>query len=92
MVASSTQAITGNFIQSLKTMQGQTQFSFLRKGSLLGDVYYVMAMDKHLKAYWFRMEEQRGRWVIIDRAKVPYWIYATEETLSKAIVLNNLDK
>jgi len=90
MITSATTAITGNFIKRLPTEKGQTEFSFLRKTTLLSDKYFILAMDNSLKAHWFSMEKRGGRWVITDAIKVPAWIYKMEDKLSEAICLNNL--
>ena len=90
MTTSATTSITGNFIQSFPTERGRTEFSFLRKTTLLSDKYFVLAMDKNLKAHWFTMEKRNGRWVINDTVKVPDWIQNMEDKLAEAIALKNL--
>ena len=87
---STSTALRGNFIQAIKTGQGLTEFSFLRKTTILSDKYFVLALDKNLKAYWFSMELQDSNWKIIDAIKVPAWIHGVEDKLSQAIVLQNL--
>jgi len=89
MVTTSTQTISGNFIQSLPTSQGLTQFSFLRKDMLLGKRYFILAMDKNLRAYWFSMEQRGGQWKINNPEKVPEWIRIIEDELSQAIAVKN---
>jgi len=90
MAISATTTITGNFIQRIPTEKGLTEFSFLRKTSLLSDKYFILAMDKDLKAHWFSMEKRCGKWVIIEALKVPAWIYNSQDALSDAICLHNL--
>jgi hypothetical protein len=90
MIHSTSTALRGNFIQTIKTEQGLTEFSFLRKTTIMSDKYYVLALDKNLKAYWFSMELQDNSWKIIDAVKVPTWICGVEDSLSQAIVLQNL--
>jgi len=89
MIHSTSTAIAGNFIQTIKTEQGLTQFSFLRRATLLGDKYFVLAMDKNLKAYWFSMEVGGENWRIVDVTKVPEWIIRVEGCLCNAIRLHN---
>ena len=90
MMTSTATALSGNFIQRIQTEKGSIEFSFLRKTTHASDKYFVLAMDKNFKAYWFSMETQGGKWVIIDSAKVPNWIGSIEAKLSEAILLNNL--
>jgi hypothetical protein len=90
MVYSTSHTIKGNFIQILQTAQGQTQFSFLRKGAVIGEKYFILAMDKNLRAFWFSMERQGGQWKIIEAASVPDWISDIEDDLSAAILLKDL--
>ena len=90
MVTTSTQAIKGNFIQSVPTPQGLTQFSFLRKATPYGEKYFILAMDKNLRAYWFIMEQQGSQWRINEPERVPKWITAIETDLSNAIALKSM--
>ena len=49
--------------------------------------YHISVTDKKKKRYYFEMEEGfEGKWRIIDAPKVPAWIHAVEEKLSKAIL------
>ena len=89
MLRLTTIAITGNFIQEIRTELGLIQFSFLRKTTHMRDKYFVLAMDKKLKPHWFSMVAKERKWVIEAVLKVPKWIRDVEVQLSEAIVSYN---
>lgn len=81
--------INGNFMQLLKTAQGLIQFSFLKTETGRGVKYFILALDKNLKPYWFRMEAIGNKWVVLEKEKVPGWINLIEHDLSDVINLQN---
>jgi hypothetical protein len=89
MIRLTTTAITGNFIQDIKTEQGVVQFNFLRKNTPWIDKYFILALDRNLKPHWFSMIGQESIWVIVEGVKVAKWIRDVEDQLSEAIVTYN---
>ena len=53
--------------------------------------YHISVVDKDRKAYSFKMKEEQGRWVLVNKGNCPEWIAQIEDQLSAIIKDNQTD-
>ena len=65
--------------------QFNPEFIFNRVFTINGTQYFITVRDEDIKSHFFKMEQDKGKWKIIDFRKVPEWIIQLESTLEKII-------
>jgi hypothetical protein len=61
------------------------EFFFNRIYTVHGVRYHISVMDKQRAVYILHMEIEKGKWYLVNKAKLPEWILAVEDKLEKAI-------
>ncbi len=78
-----------NFKHHTQNENGTVTFCFYKVTRLIGRQYLVIASELSTKFRLFYMEEEEGKWKIMQPEKLSSWILQMEEELSDNILQNS---
>ena len=77
-----------HFAKKINTSRGDAHFYFNRVYTPSGVRYRISYMNNRRKSEMFEMEENAGKWRLLDLENVPAWIIKMETELSDYIFIN----
>lgn len=75
-----------DFSRSISVDASTRTFSFHKINSTKGNRYHITTAGEDGQPYSFDMENNYGRWKIIDAPRVPDWVRLYEEKLVSLLV------
>lgn len=74
-----------SFRHFTKNNEGLLTFTFYQAVSFSSKQFLVIASDFNMQFQMFNMEEQEGKWKILEPEKLLEWILPFEEELSEVL-------
>jgi hypothetical protein len=80
------------FTKRIKTDRGDLNFYFNRIYTAEGLRFHISVIDKDKKSHAFNVQEDNGKWFLVNAPNCPYWIADLEKQFEKAIIEHLKDK